>query len=187
MPTSGHLNDFQHFTVPTLPHLLALLVDPIASFPRKETSLIVVDTLSTLVGTAFPRLVERHDVQPVSLKKSEAIQWAMSRKWSVVADLVSRLGKLAATKNVAVVVINQTNSRIRSEAGVILHSALSGKAWDSGISTRIVLFRDWILQTEDSNQEKRFTGARLAGVIKGGRMAVGTLEKAVPFMIKKVI
>jgi hypothetical protein len=49
------LDNMTHFTTPTLAHFIALLSHPAAHFPPSNTSLIIVDSLSTLIANAYPR------------------------------------------------------------------------------------------------------------------------------------
>jgi hypothetical protein len=49
------LENLDHFSTPTLAHLLALFSNQTACHPPPNTSLIVIDSFSTLVSSAFPR------------------------------------------------------------------------------------------------------------------------------------
>ena len=186
----SYLQNFHHFTTPTLPHLLALLTHPSSSFPPAETTLIVVDSISTLFALAFPKTAGDSAVgQPnPPAKRSDATQWASSRRWAVMGDLVSQIGRLAATKNIAVLLTNQTITRIRAETGAVLHPALSGSAWDTGISTRIVIFRDWMFQTSEaaSSQGEYVPGVRFAGGLKAKGISHEGVGKVATFVIGNV-
>jgi len=105
-----------------------------------------------------------------------------------MGDLISNIGKLAAMKNIAIVLTSQTTTRVRAEKGAILHPAISGTAWDTAINTRIVLFRDWLApqEVDGSSQEARVQVARFAGVIKTAGVSYGGMGKIVPFAIEKV-
>jgi hypothetical protein len=63
--TSSLLKNLNHFTTPTLPHLIALLCHTIPSFPSQNTSLIIIDSLSVLVASAYPRTL---DIVPTARK-----------------------------------------------------------------------------------------------------------------------
>ena len=81
---------------------------------------------------------------PRSVKsRNDAIHWASGRRWAVISDLVAGLAKLAALRNLAVLVINQTVARVRPDTGAILLPAISSNTWDNGIQNRILLYRDW--------------------------------------------
>ncbi|SLM33669.1 P-loop containing nucleoside triphosphate hydrolase [Lasallia pustulata] len=181
------LDQFHHFTCPTLPHLLALLTHPSPSFPPENTSLIIVDSISTLFATAFPRAIDSFDSNQTSAKKNDAVQWAASRRWSVMGDLISKLGKLAATRYLTILLTSQTATRVRADTGAVLHPSISGTAWDGGISNRIVLYRDWLtLQEGDgSSQGKEVRGARFAGVVKASGVLYSGLGRVVPFTVEK--
>lgn len=53
--TSSMLRNLTHITAPTLPHLLALLGQKDSTFPTVGTALIIIDSLSTLINSAFPK------------------------------------------------------------------------------------------------------------------------------------
>lgn len=183
-----NLDNFHHFAAATLPHLLALLTRPSNSFPPLGTSLIVVDSVSTLFALAFPKTTDNADKQQTPIKKSDAAQWAVGRRWAVMGEFVAKLGKLAATRNIAVLLTSQTTTRIRSETGAILHPAISSTAWDTGIGTRLVLFRDWMFQTADasSSQGDCVAGVRFAGVVKAKSILYEGVGKVVTFKFGKV-
>ena len=180
------LKEFHHFTAPSLPHLLALLTHQSSSFPPSGTSLLVIDSVSTLFAQAFPKTTDTISRQQTPAKKSDIAQWASGRRWAVMGDFISSVGRLAATRNIAVLLINQTTTKIRSESGAILHPAISGTAWDAGIGTRIVLFRDWIFSTSSasSSQGDFVSGARFAGVIKAKGISYEGLGRGFPFTIE---
>jgi hypothetical protein len=179
-------NHFHHFSVPTLPHLLALFLHPPASFPPAGTGLIVIDSISTLVENAYLR---SHDDR--SSKKSDAAKWAAGRKYAVTGEMVSKLGRMAAVSNLAVLITSQTITRIRSGLGALLLPAISGLEWENGISTQLVLFRDWPPRqnTQDDEDVDRWKGLRYAGAIKvKGVLSAddGRFETVVPFTVEKV-
>ena len=186
-PMDTSLDNLHHFTAPTLPHLLALITHQSSSFPS-EASLLVVDSMSTLFSLAFPKNADSVDPKQTPVKKSEAAQWASGRRWAVMGDVVSNIGKLAATKNIAVLLTSQTTTRIRVDTGAILHPAISGTAWDTGIGTRIVLFRDWMFSTASTSSSHGgyVPGVRFAKVIKAkgvahegaGRISTFSIDKA---------
>lgn len=187
--SEGLLTSFHQFDTPTLPHLLALLTHESNLFPPKETGLIVVDSVSSLFTAAFPRAADDLDSKPISdkQKKNDKAQWAASRKWAVMGDFISKLGKLAATRNTAILLTSQTTTRIRTETGAMIYPAVSGTAWDAGISSRIFLFRDWLFDaTEESRQGKFVPGVRFAGVSKAGGVSYEGLGQIVSYAIGKV-
>lgn len=182
-----YLDKFHHFITPSLPHLLALLTHQSSDFPPTETSLIVVDSISTLFALAFPKTAENASSQQTPVKKSEAAHWASGRRWAVLGDFISKISRLAVTRNIAVLLTSQMTTRIRSETGAVLHPAISGTAWDAGISTRIVLFRDWMFQASGSagSQGEYMPGVRFAGVMKAKGVSYEGVGKVVTFMIEK--
>ncbi|KAI9768400.1 MAG: hypothetical protein M1835_006882 [Candelina submexicana] len=184
------LSKFNYFTAPTLPHVLALLFHPSPAFPPSDTAVIVIDSISTLFNNAFARTTEGkpRTGQPNFTKKPDAAQWAASRRWAVMEDCMSKLSKLAATKNIAVLLTSQTTTKVRAETGAVLHPALSGKGWDRGLTNRIVLFRDWPPSPVDNTQHPEdILALRYAGVVKAGGVLQSGLEglgSVVPFVIE---
>ncbi|MCJ1397256.1 hypothetical protein MMC11_000448 [Xylographa trunciseda] len=179
------LKRLHYFFTPTLPHLLALVAHLSPSFPPEDTSLIVVDAVSPLFATAFPRAVEGLDNNQASGKKNEALQWAASRRFSVMSDFLARLAKLAAMKNIAILLISQTTTKVKTEYGAVLRPALSTRAWDAGIHNRIVLFRDWEATHDQQGRENRTKAIRFAGVVKIANVAYEGLGKVVSFTIEQ--
>ena len=190
LPITGSTNELlkrlHYFFTPTLPHLLALLAHSSPSFPPDRTSLIVVDAVSPLFARAFPRGIEDLDGNQGPGKKNDAFQWAASRRFSVMSDFLSRLCKLAAMKNIAVLLISQSTTKIRSESGAVLRPALSTRAWDAGISNRVVIFRDWEVIQDHQHREKQRKAIRYAGVQKLANITHEGLGKVVSFTIEQV-
>jgi len=52
------LSNLTHFTTPTLPHLFAFLHHTTSSSPDPNTTLIVIDSLSTLISSTYPRSLD---------------------------------------------------------------------------------------------------------------------------------
>ena len=199
--TDHLLRAFDHFSTSTLPGLWTLLFSSPAfsNFPPSNTSLIVIDSVSTVFSLAFPRTTptdessspsssshqqrQQHSSSsrifspPRSVKiRNDAIHWASGRRWAVISDFVAGLAKLAALRNVAVLVINQTVARVRPDTGAMLLPAISYNTWESGIQNRILLYRDWTHHhyrrhplrhgrqvTHDGGVHVNFSGSALPG------------------------
>lgn len=147
----------------------------------------MVDSISSLFTLAFPKAVEKFPNRGDVGKKYDVAQWAANRRWAVMSDFISKVGKLAATNKIAILLINQTTTRIRVESETVLHPAISGSAWDNGVNARLVLFRDWLLKrNEGSSQGIHIPKARFAGIVKAAGVTHDGLSKVVPFIIKKV-
>jgi hypothetical protein len=56
--TTDLLKNLTCFTTPTLPHLITLLCHTTPSFLHQDTSLIIIDSFSTLVASAYPRRLD---------------------------------------------------------------------------------------------------------------------------------
>ena len=182
------LKNLHHFTTPTLPHLLALLTHQSTSFPPANTSLIVVDSVSTLFALAFPKILENTNMLQTPAKKSDAVQWAAGRRWAVMSEFMSKIGRLAATSNIAILLTSQATTRIKYETRAVLHPAISGNAWDNGIGARLVLFRDWLFQGPEtpSSHGEYVPCVRFAAVMKAKGVTYEGVGKVIPFTIEEV-
>ena len=181
------LTRFHHFTAPTLPHLLALLMHPCPTFPPRGTSVIVVDPVSAVFATAFPKVGSKIEYTHKLGAKSDQAHWVANRRWSVMGDFISKIGKLAAIHDIAILLTNQTTTKILPEMGAIVHPSISSTAWDSGVSDRIVLYRDWITRKDQgSTQGKYALNARFVTVVKAKGVSLNALDNVVPFTIEDV-
>ncbi|CAG8951989.1 hypothetical protein HYFRA_00000724 [Hymenoscyphus fraxineus] len=150
-----------HFSTPTLAHLLALFSNPSDNNPPQNTGLIIIDSFSTLMGTAFPRTAE----PPAAPKKAGAPkpQNPSTRKFPILQNLLNTLQKIAATRNIAVIILSQCVTKMRPGIGAILAPAIGITAWEQALGCRVVLFRDWGWNDEDGNA---VDGVRLAQILK---------------------
>lgn len=188
LPAGEPQNRFKHYVVPTLSHLLAMFAHPPRSFPPQRTSLIVIDSLSTLFDNAYPRKIDDRG----SAAKIDDSRWAAGRRFAVMNDLISKLGKMAALHNLAILITSQTVTRMRSGGGAILLPAMVGVDWESGLSTILVLFRDWLSAEQKVNEEDRdkLKRVRFAGIVKSGGVTAADEGRfglvVVPFTIEPV-
>jgi len=178
---------FKHYTIPTLPHLLALFLHPMPQFPPAGTSLIIIESISTLFDNAYHR--NHYDR---TRAQTDAQKWAAGRKFAVIGELMTKLARLATINNIAILLTSQTITRMRSGQGALLLPAISGSEWDNGVYTQLVLFRDWApkrgTQLADEEAEK-WHRLRYAGVIKVKGVAMeenGRFDTVVPFSIEQV-
>ncbi|KAF2035225.1 P-loop containing nucleoside triphosphate hydrolase protein [Setomelanomma holmii] len=174
---------FHHVAAPTLAHLLALFMHSPAAFPPQNTSLVIVDSLSTLIDSAYPRNVEGKN-------KNDQSRWAAGRRFSVINELISTISRFAALHDIALLLTCQTITRIRGASRALLVPAISGVEWENGVSTRLVLFRDWVRQgkPKDNADADRLRKARFAGLLKLNGVAFaeeGGVGSVVPFAIEK--
>lgn len=164
-----------YFRTPTLPHLISLLAHPPTNFPPQETSLLIIDSVSSLFPSYFPNAVELKDrLEQGKLKDKAQLQWLLNRKWNVTSDLGTYLARLAA-RGIAVLAINQTHTRIKGQPRATLYPLLAGGGWENNVQTRVAMYRD-------------LPDLRVAEVTKrGGRIMVVRLpELVVPFRIGAV-
>ncbi|KAL4790704.1 P-loop containing nucleoside triphosphate hydrolase protein [Aspergillus venezuelensis] len=175
------VKNITHIRAQSLPHLLALLLHTPLGFPPEGCKLLVIDCASGPFPSYFPNPTELKTrlAQSKHIDKAQ-VQWLMNRSSNVTSDLANQLAKLATTHQMAVLAINQTRTRIRGQPRATLCPVLSGGSWESSISTRLVLYRDFAT-TETSE------GIRFAEVVKrGGKSLPLRLEEnTVPFVIEK--
>ncbi|KAK4867200.1 hypothetical protein LT330_000710 [Penicillium expansum] len=139
---SVNLDDFVYFRAHTLAHLIALLARPPKGFPPPETNLIVVDSVSNLFPAYFPSAQELKDqLAEGKITDKAHLQWLLNRKWNIASELATHLAKLAA-RNIAVLAINQSHTKIKPQSHAVLQPLLSGSAWEASVQTRIAVYRD---------------------------------------------
>lgn len=172
---SPDLDNVVYFRASTLPHLLALLMRPPKGFPPEDTALIVVDSVSSLFPAYFPNAAELKDrLAQGKITDKAQLQWLLNRKWNVASELATHLARLAA-RNIAVLAINQTHTKIKGQPRATLQPVLAGGAWETNVQSRIVLYRD-------------LPDARFAEITKrdGRTLPVRMPELIVSFCIEKV-
>ncbi|KAI8931288.1 hypothetical protein NX059_011632 [Plenodomus lindquistii] len=187
---SGTIQDdmrsrLHYIAAPTLAHLLALFIPSPASFPPRNTSVVIVDSLATLVDNAYPRNSDDRQAKV----KTEQSRWAAGRRFAIINDLISTFTRFAATHDIALLITSQTITRMRGSSRAVLVPAMSGMEWENGISTRLVLFRDW-MRTENSNDKAeaaRLQRARFVGLTKANGVSLaeeGGVGTVVAFTIE---
>ncbi|PNS14640.1 DNA repair protein rhp55 [Sphaceloma murrayae] len=138
-PPPSPLNNFHHLPLPTLSHILTLLLHPPASLPLTSTSLLVLENIHVPLETSYPRTVPSHP----GTSSSDA-KWAANRRYAVIGSLISALRKLAVGHGIAVVVTSNAVTRGREKGeGAVLVGAVGGVEWERGVGARIVCFRDY--------------------------------------------
>ncbi|KAK3997372.1 P-loop containing nucleoside triphosphate hydrolase protein [Cladorrhinum sp. PSN332] len=141
------LDKFTHFTCPSLPHLIALLCRPTAECVPPGAGLVVVDSLSALINHAFPRTPPDGGNER---KGKKGVPPTAVRRVQVLRYIVSSFQKLAATRDLAIVILTQCATKMQAERGATLVPAINAAAWEQGMSTRLVLFRDWLAEDHES-------------------------------------
>lgn len=134
------LRKLQYISVPSLTHLLAIILHPRPDFPPDRTSLLVIDGINTLVDLDYPRF---H--QFGASTRTEQQKWQATRRYAVLGSLVNGLKKLAALNDIAVIVTTGCSTRGRNDSGLglALVPGLGGSEWEAGIRSRMVMFRDF--------------------------------------------
>ncbi|KAE8154803.1 P-loop containing nucleoside triphosphate hydrolase protein [Aspergillus avenaceus] len=179
--SEDRLDNLVYFHAKSLPHLLALLMHPPNDFPPEDARLLVIDSVSALFSSYFLNPSEFRSRLPQSgITDKSQIQWLVNRKWNVTSDLGNQLVKLAVTHRLAVLLINQTHTRIKGQPRATLSPVLAGGTWENSIHTRLAIYRDLPEDEEHCNQ------TRFAEVMKrsGKTLFLRLDENIVPFKIE---
>lgn len=178
--------DLVYFRAQSLPHLLALLMRPPKAFPPEGTGLLVIDSISGPFPSYFLNPTElKSRLGEAGLTDKQKVQWLMYRKWNVTSDLGHQLVKLASAHQIAVLLVNQTHTKIKGQPRPTLYPSLSGGSWESSIHTRIVLYRDFPRERMDESAAGK---TRFAEVLKrSGKPLILRLDaNVIPFVIESV-
>lgn len=104
-----------------------------------------------------------------------------AKRLQTLQYLIGALQKLAATRNCAVVVLSQCATKLQSDGGATLTPSLNANVWEQGVSTRLVLFRDWVWKDQDPSS------VWFAGVQKlEGRTGPETIQSTAAFRVESV-
>ncbi|KAF4455347.1 hypothetical protein F53441_2310 [Fusarium austroafricanum] len=170
----GESSRFYQYSCFTLPHLIALVSRPTAKLIPANCSLLVISSLSALVNSALPK---SHDSKAIS--KSSKGPSPSAKRTQALLSIMNALHKLAATRNCAVVVLSQCATKMHSERGATLTAAVNATVWEQGVSTRLVVFRDWVWQ------ENNLTSVFLTGLQKlNGKVCQEVVENIVAFKVE---
>lgn len=106
---------------------------------------------------------------------------AHARRMQVLHNIISSFQKLAATRDLAVVVLAQCATKMQAERGATLTPAINANVWEQGMSSRLVLFRDWLGQSYEAH------GAHLVAIQKlNGKMVRGPIVGICAFRVTPV-
>ncbi|RYP26422.1 hypothetical protein DL767_008046 [Monosporascus sp. MG133] len=102
-----------------------------------------------------------------------------ARRLQVLQFLISALQKLAAARDILIVILSQCVTRMQAERGATLVPAINANAWEQGIAGRLVLFKDWTIRNG------RLESAHFTGIQKlDGRPFPGIIGPAFAFDIQ---
>ena len=93
-----------------------------------------------------------------------------TRRNQIIQNVIGGLQRLAATEDIAVVVLSQCGTRVLADDSVALGPAINTTAWDHGMTNRLALFRDFVHE-EGKGVAK---GVRFAGIQKLNGEAITT-------------
>lgn len=128
---------FAHFTCPSFAHFVALVCRSTHQSISSDTSLLVIDSLSALVNHSYPK---GHEAS----KSGFMVYSSPTRRYQTLQYIIESLQKLAATRDMAILLLNQCATKLYFNHGAVLVPSLSTNLWEQGVATRFVLFKDWI-------------------------------------------
>ncbi|OQV01459.1 AAA domain-containing protein [Cladophialophora immunda] len=134
---------FTYLSAYTLARLLTLFLHPPHSFPSSKTCLIVIDDLSNLLLGSFSRNPRNIKASAPAAVREKFERQAVSKRFQIIENLGAAMSKMAALKNVAILVLTNTTTSLKNHNKAILKAALASQAWESAVHTRIMLFRDF--------------------------------------------
>ncbi|GLA55433.1 hypothetical protein AnigIFM63604_002081 [Aspergillus niger] len=118
------------------------------------------------------------DINQPQQAQRDVQKWLTTRKWNVISDLAAQLTKFASRANLAVLVINQTHTRIRGQVRATLSPILSGRGWESCVRARVGVYGDLGYGADGGR-------VRVAEVMKrdGRLVTVRDVTSVVPFRV----
>ncbi|OJJ41884.1 hypothetical protein ASPWEDRAFT_290969 [Aspergillus wentii DTO 134E9] len=177
-----------YFRAQSLPHLMALLLRPPKGFPPEDTTLLVIDSVSGPFPSYFPNPAElKSRLAQLKITEKSQVQWLMSRRWDVTSDLANQLVKLATAHRMAVLLINQTHTKIKGQPRATLCPVLAGGSWENSIYTRIAMYRDFPDIDDNDTVDTSITRKpRFAEVMRrtGKALTLRLDENIIPFVIE---
>ncbi|OCT50835.1 hypothetical protein CLCR_08547 [Cladophialophora carrionii] len=173
---------FTYLDAHTLPRLLTVFLHPPAALPSPQTCLIIVDDLSNLLLGAFSRTPKNLKPSAPAAVKERFEKQAASKRFQIMENLATAMSKMAAIRNIAIVVLTNATTNLKSSNRATLKPALSSQAWESAVYTRIMLYRDFVDEAQLAEaQEARSLGLRYAEVQRIAKKDF--ITNPVPFVI----
>ena len=136
---------FTQYLVDDFPQLMAYLHGPIDELLPDKTRLLVLDDFSNLLLAGLPHNDKLNAEKTKNGMTREGIlsKEVNVRRAAIIGAICANLARLAAARNMAIVVINKASTSRSGDNESILRSALNVKQWNENVSTRIVLYRDF--------------------------------------------
>lgn len=151
------LSRFHHYAAPTLAHLTGYLhLSATHPLLPTSTSLLVITSLSQSLDTTYPEeelsVPGTHDEAPTPNKKEGKYLY-----YDAVQSLLTSLQRIAATRNIAVVILNQATLKEG-----MLEGPIQVPSWETGVQNRLIL---WRVDTGRQVRVVRRDGAVIKGAV----------------------
>lgn len=173
---------FTYLDAHTLARLLTVFLHPPPTLLSPKTRLIVVDDLSNILLSALSRSPKSLNTSAPNAVKNKLEKQATSVRFQMIESLGAAMSKMAALRNVAILVLTNATTSFQSSKRATLKPALSSQVWDSSIHSRIMLYRDFADEAQLANAEyERSLALRYAEVRRVARQDV--FADPVPFTI----
>lgn len=150
---------FKYLYIKNFTHLLSVLLHPSDKVIPETTTLLVVDDFSGTVTSNLPqdeRLIGTTKESRQSLSRDDIISRSIAgRRAAMISAVSAGLARLAATRNLAAVVLSKaTSNRKTGVKTATLRSVLSSQQWNDNINTRILLYRMFWPKVDHSSLRK---------------------------------
>ncbi|KAI5841158.1 P-loop containing nucleoside triphosphate hydrolase protein [Morchella snyderi] len=192
----GYMASLKTWHARSLPHLLALFLHPLpgSTFPPEGTGLVVIDNVGTVFTAAFPPGSEDFNKKlPAGADKRGSGSASPGpkqppRKFAVMVDLVKALERLAVTRKIAILVINQMTTRVIARSSAILQPAVISPLWSAALYTRLYIHRNSITPSKLANPDSvPIQQIRFVSILKGNGTSYHDFESGIEGKVAIVI
>lgn len=156
---------FRQLYIDSFPHLLAFILHPPDEVLSKETNLLIIDDFSDVVAAGLPQSDKTAGGgNSNSLSRDDVLaRSVLNRRAAMLGATSSVLARLAASANLAIVVVSKASTNRRfDQNSAVLKSMLNNQQWNDNVSNRIVIYRDFwpsidwnVLNTNEAKRLKR--------------------------------
>lgn len=141
------LERLTHYYITSLTHLLAVFLTPSRDIIPEGTKLLVIDDFSGIVMNGLPQDERVPTSEAVSARQSLSHENIVSksialRRAAMLSSISACLARLAATRNMAIVVLSKATSNRKSGTKIAtMRSILNSSQWNDDVAVRIGIYR----------------------------------------------